>query len=95
MDEMAEGKGRYREFMEGVNKIKKMQGVNDKNGKAKKAKKGIESIVVQRVNTQPINKTKKFEPLDTRDFIDFSNYDTLTLANIKEACKNFYGAPRG
>ena len=55
MDEMAEGKGRYREFIEGVNKVKKMQGVNNRN---RKAKKGIESIVVQRVNTNPLVKQR-------------------------------------
>ena len=75
---MAQRKDRYREFMERV-KVKRMQGAYDRNGKAKIAKKGIESIVVQRVNSQPIGKTKKFEPLDTRDLVDFSNYDTLTI----------------
>lgn len=38
---------------------------------------------------------KKYEPLDTRDFVSFEEYDELTVENIKEACEKFYNAPPG
>ena len=38
---------------------------------------------------------KKFEPLDTRDFVPFGEYDDLTIENIKEACEKYYQAPEG
>jgi hypothetical protein len=38
---------------------------------------------------------KKYEPLDTRDFVPFSEYDELSIENIKEACEQFYNAPQG
>ena len=63
--------------------------------KKERTKKVIDFIVVQRVNSQPSGKLKKYEPLDARDFVDFSNYDSLTLNNVKEACENFYAAPSG
>ena len=46
-----------------------------------------------RVDRFPSGHLKKFEPLDTRDFIPFDEYEELTLDNIKEACENFYKAP--
>ena len=92
---MADGREDYRNFTARVKAKSKSQGDNAGHGKGKKTKKSIESIVVQRVNTQPTGKLKKFEPLDSRDFVDFSNYDSLTLKNIKHACELFYGAPTG
>ena len=38
---------------------------------------------------------EKFEPLDTRDFLLFGEYDDLTIENIKEACEKYYQAPEG
>ena len=38
---------------------------------------------------------KTFEPLDTRDFVPFGDYDDLTIANIREACEKYYQAPEG
>lgn len=35
---------------------------------------------------------KKFEPLDTWDFVPFSDYDDLTIENIKEALAKYYQA---
>lgn len=35
---------------------------------------------------------KKFEPLDTWDFLPFGDYDDLTIENIKEACEKYYKA---
>ena len=50
-------------------------------------------ILVQRMSPTASGRLKKFEPLDTRDFIPFDEYEELTLDNIKEACENFYKAP--
>ena len=38
---------------------------------------------------------KKYEPLDTRDFVPFKDYEELNLENIKEACERFYNAAAG
>ena len=45
--------------------------------------------------TDEANHLKKFEPLDTRDFVDFLSYEELSIENIKEACKNFFEMPAG
>ena len=37
---------------------------------------------------------KKYEPLDTRDFVPFEDYDELSIDNIKDACERFYNAPQ-
>ena len=38
---------------------------------------------------------EKYEPLDTRDFVPFEDYEELNLESIKEACERFYDAPAG
>ena len=38
------------------------------------------------------NSKKKYEPVDTREFVD---YKELFIENIKEACEKFFEAPRG
>ena len=38
---------------------------------------------------------KKYEPLDTRDFVPFSEYDELSIENIKDTCEQFYKSPQG
>ena len=53
-----------------------------------------QSILVQRMRTVP-NRLKKYEPLDTRDFVDFSGYDEISISNIKEACEKFYDQAPG
>ena len=69
---MVDGRDQLKDFMARVKaKITKFHAPN--KGKNKKAKKGIDSIVVQRVNSQPSGKLKKYGPLDVRDFVDFSN----------------------
>ena len=90
---MADGRDAYNSFMAKVKAKRIGQTDNAGHGKGKKPKKGIECIVVQRVNSQPTGKLKKFELLDSRDFVDFTHYDSLTLKNIKHACESFYGAP--
>eukprot|EP00794_Sanderia_malayensis_P002723 gene2723-3148_t len=53
-------------------------------------------ILVQRMSTMPSGHMKKYEPMDTREFIPFgNNYDELTIENIKAACESFYNAPVG
>ena len=53
-----------------------------------------QSILVQRMRTVP-NRLKKYEPLDTRNFVDFSGYDEISISNIKEACEKFYDQAPG
>ena len=45
--------------------------------------------------TMEPNHLKKFEPLDTRDFVEFSSSDELSIENIKEACKKYFDMPPG
>ena len=54
-----------------------------------------EDLLVQRMSSLPIGKGKKFEPMDTKDFVPFKDYDELSIENIKEACEIFYNAPTG
>ena len=53
-----------------------------------------QSIMIQRM-TAEANRLKKYEPLDTRDFVDFSAYNELSIENIKEACEKYYEMPTG
>ena len=57
--------------------------------KEKGSKKVPSSIMVQRMSSQPTGRQKKYEPLDTRDFVDFSDYDEITIENLREACEKF------
>ena len=46
--------------------------------------------------SHPSGRLKKFELLDTRDFVPFGEeYEELSLENIKVACEQFYNAPQG
>ena len=60
-----------------------------------KGKDAPNSITVQLLSSQATGKSKKYEALDTRDFVDFSKYTELTLENVKAACESFYNAPLG
>eukprot|EP00112_Aurelia_sp_Birch-Aquarium-sp1_P023909 Seg732.11 transcript_id=Seg732.11/GoldUCD/mRNA.D3Y31 product="hypothetical protein" protein_id=Seg732.11/GoldUCD/D3Y31 len=60
----------------------------------KKKSSAPSSIMVQRMSADA-NRLKKFEPLDTRDFIDFSDYEEISIDNIKLACEQFYEIPKG
>eukprot|EP00794_Sanderia_malayensis_P001051 gene1051-379_t len=53
-----------------------------------------QNIMIQRMSSEP-NKSKKYEPLDTRDFVDFTQYDELSIENVKDACEQFYEMPAG
>ena len=52
-------------------------------------------ILVQRMLYTDSGRLKKCEPLDTRDFVPFEDYEELNLENIKESCERFYNAPAG
>ena len=52
-------------------------------------------ILVQRMSSTASGRLKKYEPLDTRDFVPFGDYDELSIENIKDACEQFYKAPQG
>ena len=43
-------------------------------------------MFVQRMSSTLSGRLKMFEPLDTRDFVPFGDYNDLTIENIKEAC---------
>ena len=51
-------------------------------------------LCVQRMSSTATGRLKKYEPLDTRDFVPF-DYEELSIENVKEACERFYKAPRG
>eukprot|EP00111_Clytia_hemisphaerica_P008671 TCONS_00025364-protein len=74
------------------NVAKRKKGEDTKNGK--KAQK-LSSIIVHRMKPIPEGKLLKFEPQQPRDFINFSNYQGLTLKNVKLACEQFYGEQPG
>ena len=48
-------------------------------------------ILVQRMSSAASGRLKKYEPLDTRDFVPFEDYEELSVENIKEAPP---GAPK-
>ena len=51
-------------------------------------------LCVQRMPSTATGRLKKYEPLDTRDFVPF-DYEELSIENVKKACERFYKAPRG
>ena len=67
-----------------------------RRGETSIKKKGTspQNIMVQRMTPEP-NKSKKYQPLDTRDFVDFTEYDELSIENVKAACEKFYDMPGG
>ena len=63
------------------------------NGSAKKSHNVPTDIMVQRMSATASGRLKKFEPLDTRDYVPFSEYTELSVVNIKKACEKFYKMP--
>ena len=59
-------------------------------GKKETHKAAPNDILVQRMSSTASGRLKKFEPLNTGDFVPFGEYDDLTIENIKEACKKYY-----
>ena len=52
-----------------------------------------EDLVVQRMSPIPTGRIKKYEPLDTRDFVPFTDFYKLSLENMKIACERHYRLP--
>ena len=72
--------------------LKRAQGINCRKSFGKVPG----DILVQRMSTLPSGRMKKYEPMDTRDFVPFAcKYDELNIENIKTACESFYNAPAG
>ena len=71
--------------------------VGNKRNNAKKSGMGKvpSNILVQKMSSTASGRLKKYEPLDTRDFVPFEDDEELNLENIKEACERFYNAPAG
>ena len=71
--------------------------VGNKRNNAKKPGMGKvpSDILVQTISSTASGRLKKYEPLDTRDFVPFEDYEELNLENIKEASERFYNAPPG
>ena len=68
----------------------------ERNAGRESKKAGIKvpnDILVHRMSSTSSGRLKKYEPLDTRDFVQFEGYEELSVANIKEACEKFYNAP--
>lgn len=69
---------------------------NKRSGGSKgDGQKKLSSIMVQRMAPIATGKQKKYEPERTRDFVHFTEYSNLTLANVKKACERFYNEPQG
>ena len=63
--------------------------------KVSKATASPSCIMVQRMSSEPTGRSKKYEPLETREFVDFSNFEELSIDNFKMACESHYNAPCG
>ena len=59
-----------------------------RSGERKEGSK-VSDINVQRMSTLPSGRLKKYESLDTRDFVPFAEYFDITIENIKKAWKSF------
>ena len=59
-------------------------------GKKETQKAAPNDILVQGMSSTVSARLKKFEPLDTQDFVPFGEYDDLTIENVKEACEKYY-----
>ena len=70
---------------------KRLGGMNQK----KKQHQTPECIMVQRMSSEASGRAKKYEPLDTCDFVDFRSFHELSLENVKAACERVYEAPEG
>jgi len=54
-----------------------------------------DDILVQRMSSTASGRLKKYESLDTRDFVPFEDCEELSMENIKKACEKFYNALPG
>ena len=65
------------------------------NQKPPKPAKKLSYLNIQRMVPDAAEKTQRYAPEKTRDFVDFKEFGTLTLANVKLACEKFYNEPAG
>ena len=49
-----------------------------------------EDLVVQRMSPIATGRIKKYEPLDNRDFVPFTDFYEVSLENVKIACERHY-----
>ena len=78
----------WKQFEERI--VEKRNGAGGKNEQA-----SPEVIMVQRMSEIPSGRLKKFEPLEPREFVPFSEFTCLSLENIKTACEEHYSMPTG
>ena len=57
-------------------------------GKKETRKAAPNDILVQRMSSTASGRLKKFEPLDTRDFVPFGEYDDLTIETLKKPARS-------
>ena len=69
--------------------------ISTKRVATKEKQKKVSTIIVQQIASVPTGKSKKYELERTRDFVNFSDYSSLSLKNIKYACEKFHGDAPG
>ena len=69
--------------------------ISTKRVGTKEKQKKVSTIMVQRMAPVPTGKSNKYEPERIRDFVNFSDYSSLSLKNIKDACEKFYEEAQG
>ena len=72
-----------------MNKKKELRFLRNKAWKKRKGEderphKVLNEILVQRKSANPSGRLKKYEPLDTRDFVLYNAFTELSIANIKK-----------
>ena len=59
------------------------QGLEKKRkGEDERPRNVLNEIMVQRMSANPSGRLKKYEPLDTRDFIPFNEFTKLSIENV-------------
>lgn len=70
--------------------------VGDKRNNAKQPGMGKvpSDILIRKILSTASGRFEKYEPLDTRNFVPFEDYEEPNLENVKEACERFYNGSR-
>ena len=53
-----------------------------RKGEDERPRNVLNEIMVQRMSANPSGRLKKYEPLDTRDFVPFNEFTKLSIENI-------------
>ena len=61
--------------------------ISTKRVGTKEKQKKVSTIMVQRMAPVPTGKSKKYEPERTRDFVNFSDYTSLSLKKHKRCLR--------